>query len=115
MVNSGTPQHLVVVGGGMVAQRLVEALRARDDAGRYRVTVFAEEPRAPYDRVGLTRGFSEGVDGNGLGDPELWADPLGTLHTDRRIESVDRAAKTVTDRLRHVHAYDKPLHATRSN
>ena len=96
MVNSGNPQHLVVIGGGMVAQRLVEALRARDDAGRYRVTVFAEEPRAPYDRVGLTRWFEEGPEGIALGDPALWADPLVTLHTDRKIESIDRAAKTVT-------------------
>ena len=47
MVNSGDSQHLVVVGGGMVAQRLVEALRDRDDAGTYHITVFAEEPRRP--------------------------------------------------------------------
>nr|BFF19316.1 nitrite reductase large subunit NirB [Promicromonospora thailandica] len=115
MVNSGTPQHLVVVGGGMVAQRLVEALRARDDAGRYRVTVFAEEPRAPYDRVGLTRWFEEGPEGIALGDPDLWADPLVTLHTDRRIESIDRTAKTVTDRLGHVHPYDELVLATGSS
>ena len=44
---AGAPRHLVVVGGGMVAQRLVEALRARDAAGAWRVSVFAEEPRAP--------------------------------------------------------------------
>ena len=31
-------QHLVVVGGGMVAQRLVEALRDRDTAGTWRIT-----------------------------------------------------------------------------
>ena len=35
-------QHLVVVGGGMVAQRLVEALRDRDTAGAWRITVLAE-------------------------------------------------------------------------
>ena len=51
-------QHLVVVGGGMVAQRLVEALRDRDAAGTWRITVLAEEPRRPYDRVALTSYFS---------------------------------------------------------
>ena len=56
---SGEPaRHLVVVGGGMVAQRLVEALRARDADGAWRVTVLAEEQRAPYDRVALTSYFS---------------------------------------------------------
>ena len=34
-------KHLVVVGGGMVAQRLVEALRDRDTQGAWRITVFA--------------------------------------------------------------------------
>ncbi|PUB24032.1 assimilatory nitrite reductase (NAD(P)H) large subunit precursor [Promicromonospora sp. AC04] len=115
MVNSGDSQHLVVIGGGMVAQRLVEALRARDDAGRYHVTVFAEEPRAPYDRVGLTRWFAEGPEGIALGDASLWADPHVTLHTDRKIESIDREAKTVTDRLGNVHPYDELVLATGSS
>ena len=53
----GAPRHLVVVGGGMVAQRLVEALRARDAEGTWRVSLFAEEPRKPYDRVALTSYF----------------------------------------------------------
>ena len=45
--------RLVVVGGGMVAHRLVEALADRDDAtARWQVDVFAEESRPPYDRVG---------------------------------------------------------------
>ena len=43
---ASAPRRVVVVGGGMVAQRFVEALRDRDDAGRHHVTVLAEEPRA---------------------------------------------------------------------
>ncbi len=38
----------------MVGHRFVEALRARDTEGRWRITVFAEEADAAYDRVGLT-------------------------------------------------------------
>src|SRR5690606_39740076 len=49
---------IFVVGGGMVAHRFTEALRARDADGRYSVTVLAEEPRAPYDRVALTTYFT---------------------------------------------------------
>lgn len=52
--------QLVVVGNGMVGQRFVEALRARDEAGAWRVTVLAEETRAAYDRVGLSA-FFEGA------------------------------------------------------
>ncbi len=57
-MTGSTQRHLVVVGGGMVAQRLVEALRARDTDASWRVTLLAEEPRAPYDRVALTSYFS---------------------------------------------------------
>ena len=90
-------QHLVVVGGGMVAQRLVEALRDRDAAGTWRITVLAEEPRRPYDRVALTSYFSgRDADDLALGDPELWDDPLVTLVRDDAVTHIDRDAKTVT-------------------
>ncbi|MCL3861616.1 nitrite reductase large subunit NirB [Actinotalea sp. K2] len=93
----GASRHLVVVGGGMVAHRLVEALRDRDDAGTWRVTLYAEEPRAPYDRVALTSYFS-GRDASdlALGTPDLWDDPLVHLVRDTRVTEIDRAARTVT-------------------
>ena len=53
-----SPKRVVVVGHGMVGHRFVEALRARDADGAWRVTVLAEEPDAAYDRVGLT-GYTE--------------------------------------------------------
>ena len=40
-----TDRHLVVIGGGMVAQRLIEALRSRDTTGSWRVTLLADELR----------------------------------------------------------------------
>ncbi|MCK9795862.1 nitrite reductase large subunit NirB [Isoptericola sp. 4D.3] len=100
----------------MVAQRFVEALRARDDAGAWRVSVFAEEPRKPYDRVGLTRYFEvRDAEELTLGDPALWDDPLVDLHRDCKVETIDREARTVTDRLGRVHAYDELVLATGSN
>ncbi|WP_285821131.1 nitrite reductase large subunit NirB [Cellulosimicrobium sp. Marseille-Q4280] len=113
---AATARHLVVVGGGMVAQRLVEALRARDGAGAWRISVFAEEPRKPYDRVALTSYFSaRDADELTLGDPALWDDELVTLHRDCAVTAVDREAQTVTDRLGRVHAYDELVLATGSS
>ena len=78
-------QHLVVVGGGMVAQRLVEALRDRDTAGTWRITVLAEEPRRPYDRVALTSYFSgRDADDLALGDPDAVVRPAGDPGPRRR-------------------------------
>ena len=60
MASAGTPsaycaaRHIIVVGHGMVGHRFVEALRARDTDGSWRITVLAEEADAAYDRVGLT-------------------------------------------------------------
>ncbi|WP_426592823.1 nitrite reductase large subunit NirB [Cellulomonas sp. McL0617] len=108
-------QHLVVVGGGMVAQRLVEALRDRDAAGTWRITVLAEEPRRPYDRVALTSYFSgRDADDLALGDPALWDDPLVTLVRDDAVVAVDRAASTVTTARGRTEHYDHLVLATGS-
>jgi nitrite reductase (NADH) large subunit len=48
---------LVVIGNGMVGQRLLEALRQRDPDARWQVTVLAEEGRPAYDRVRLSAYF----------------------------------------------------------
>ena len=71
-------EHVVVVGGGMVAHRFVEALRARDTGSAFHVTVLAEEDRAPYDRVGLSAFFS-GLDPRGPrpGRPRALGRPAG--------------------------------------
>ncbi|MFW2514630.1 nitrite reductase large subunit NirB [Demequina sp. SO4-13] len=108
-------QRIVVVGGGMVAHRFTEALRARDGEGRYSVTVLAEEPRAPYDRVALTTYFTgrhpEDLE---LGDRALWDDPLVRLERDALVETVDRVAKVVTDRHGREYPYDHLVLATGS-
>jgi nitrite reductase (NADH) large subunit len=56
---------LVVIGNGMVGQRFVEALVARDTGHRWSVTVLGEEHRPAYDRVRLSAYF-EGVTADGL-------------------------------------------------
>src|SRR5947209_11836784 len=80
----GGVMRLVVVGNGMVGHRLVAALRDRDPAGTWEVTVLAEEARPAYDRVRLSAWFDgepldlpepDGVDVR-LGEPALALDAL---------------------------------------
>ena len=52
------PKTVAVIGNGMVGLRFCEKLVAFDRAGQYRIVTFCEEPRAAYDRVGLTSFFA---------------------------------------------------------
>jgi nitrite reductase (NADH) large subunit len=115
MVENPTPRQLVVVGGGMVARRLVDALRARDAAGEWAVTLLCEEPRAPYDRVALTSYFTgRDPEDLALGGQELWDDPLVTLRRGVAATAVDRRSKTVTTSDGRVLPYDSLVLATGS-
>jgi nitrite reductase (NADH) large subunit len=53
-----TRQTIVVVGHGMVGHRFCEKLVEFDTDRRFRIVTFCEEPRAAYDRVGLTQFFA---------------------------------------------------------
>ena len=109
---SSAPRRLRVVGGGMVAHRLVEALRDRDTEGVWAVDVYCEEPHPPYDRVGLTSYFS----GRTPEDLLLGAwddDPLVTVHLGTPVTAVDTEARTITVGGR-AEAYDALVLATGS-
>ncbi|WP_460932569.1 nitrite reductase large subunit NirB [Phycicoccus ginsengisoli] len=115
MVEQSTPRQLVVVGGGMVARRLVDAMRSRDAAGTWAVTVLAEEPRAPYDRVALTSYFTgRDPEDLALGDQSLWDDPLVTLRRGVTATAVDRTARTVATSDGRTLPYDALVLATGS-
>src|ERR1700761_8950351 len=89
-------RHTIVVGHGMVGHRLVEALRARDAGGAWRITVFAEEADAAYDRVGLTA-YTESWDRRLLALPgnDYDGDELVRLLLNSRVVEIDRASKSV--------------------
>ncbi|MFT5528214.1 MAG: NAD(P)H-nitrite reductase large subunit, partial [Pirellulaceae bacterium] len=56
---SNTPKkNIVVIGNGMVGHRFVENLIAFDELKDYKIVTFCEEPRAAYDRVGLSSFFA---------------------------------------------------------
>ncbi|MEO3744191.1 nitrite reductase large subunit NirB [Plantactinospora sp. B5E13] len=87
----GTSERVVVIGNGMVGQRFVEALRARDTAGRWQVTVLGEEGRPAYDRVRLSA-FFDGVSAEELslhrpdGGVDLrLGEPVTTIDRERRV------------------------------
>ncbi|MGW5745715.1 nitrite reductase large subunit NirB [Amycolatopsis sp. NPDC003861] len=106
---------LVVAGHGMVAHRLVEAVRAEDPSGTWHIVVLSEEPRPAYDRVALTS-YVDTWDPATLALPG--SDYAGDPHVDLRLGdlavSVDRSAKTVTTASGDVVSYDALVLATGS-
>ncbi|MDP7730701.1 MULTISPECIES: nitrite reductase large subunit NirB [Mycobacterium] len=108
-------RRVVVVGHGMVGHRFVEALRARDASGAWRITVLAEEADAAYDRVGLTS-YTESWDRSLLALPgnDYVGDPQVELLLNTRVTEINRAAKTVVTTDGRVHGYDALVLATGS-
>ncbi|MGI5127671.1 nitrite reductase large subunit NirB [Pseudonocardia sp. CA-107938] len=102
-------KDLVVVGNGMVGHRLVSAVRDRDTAGEWRVTVIGEETRAAYDRVALSS-YVDGVSAEELTLPELGVD----AHLGDPVASIDRAARTVRTAAGREFRYDALVLATGS-
>ncbi len=108
-------RHVIVVGHGMVGHRLVEALRARDGADSWRVTVLAEEADAAYDRVGLTS-YTESWDRDLLALPgnDYAGDDSVQLLLGTRAVEIDRATKSVITADGRRHSYDALVLATGS-
>ncbi|MFI6301870.1 nitrite reductase large subunit NirB [Amycolatopsis thailandensis] len=108
-------RNLVVAGHGMVAHRLVEAVRAEDKTGQWQVVVLAEETRPAYDRVALTSYVdtwdpaSLALEGADYAD-----DPLVELRLGDAVASVDRERKVVVTEAGHEQPYDTLVLATGS-
>jgi nitrite reductase (NADH) large subunit len=86
--------RLVVIGNGMVGQRFVEALVARDTGRRWSVTVLGEEHRPAYDRVRLSAYF------DGATAEELTLAPPGVpagvrIRLGEAATGIDTAARVV--------------------
>lgn len=109
------PKSVVLVGHGMVGHRFVEALRDRDRAGCWRITVLCEESTPAYDRVGLSS-YVGSWDRAALALPgnDYPADDLVTMHTGMRAASIDRDAKIVVTDTGESVSYDALVLATGS-
>ncbi|TQM38615.1 nitrite reductase large subunit NirB [Pseudonocardia cypriaca] len=105
-------KELVVVGNGMVGHRLVQAMRDRDTAGTWRITVLGEETRPAYDRVALSS-YVDGKTAEDLTLPEV-ADPLVRLHLGDAAVALDRDARVVRTASGRELPYDALVLATGS-
>jgi nitrite reductase (NADH) large subunit len=114
---SGAPgmerTRIVVIGNGMVGQRLIETLVARNAS--VDITVVCEEPRPAYDRVQLSSFFS------GKTAADLSLVPVGffeqhavALHVNERATAIDREAKLVRTAQQKEIPYDQLVLATGS-
>jgi nitrite reductase (NADH) large subunit len=105
---------VIVVGHGMVGHKLVEAL-AETGLERIEIIIVGEEPRAAYDRVHLSDFFAgKSADDLSLVAPGFFERDNLLLKLNARVESIDRALKTVTLSSGEVLSYDKLVLATGS-
>src|SRR5687768_14905914 len=87
---------VIVVGNGMVGHRFCEKLVEFDTEGRYRIVTFCEEPRAAYDRVGLTSFFAHrDAEKLMLARLDWYREHNIELHLGDRASKIDRKAKVV--------------------
>jgi nitrite reductase (NADH) large subunit len=105
---------LLVIGNGMVGQRLLETL-ITEAPERYEISVLCEEPRPAYDRVQLTSFFSgKSAADLALAGADFFAQHGIMLHLQERASSVDRDRKRVHCTAGLELAYDKLVLATGS-
>ncbi|WP_020668000.1 nitrite reductase large subunit NirB [Amycolatopsis nigrescens] len=106
---------LVVAGHGMVAHRLVEAIRAEDTAGDWRVVVLAEENRPAYDRVALTSYVDDWrPESLALPGADYADDPQVELRLGDPVRRVDRERRVVVTAAGLEQSYDALVLATGS-
>ncbi|MEC5190403.1 NAD(P)H-nitrite reductase large subunit [Arthrobacter sp. MP_M7] len=109
---AAAPHRIVVAGGGPAAHRFADAMHARGLEG-WDVTVLTEEAHPPYDRVALSKAFTDAAVDLTLG-ASLWDHEFLTLQTGERVTGIDIAAKTVTTAAGTRYPYDDLVVATGS-
>jgi nitrite reductase (NADH) large subunit len=108
-------QTIVVIGNGMVGHRFCEKLVEFDTQRRYRIVTFCEEPRAAYDRVGLTSFFAHrDAEQLRLARLDWYRDQGIELHIGDRADKIDRTAKVVHSNRGRIVLYDVAVLATGS-
>lgn len=108
-------EHLLIVGNGMVGQRLCERLVALGAGSRYRISVVGEEEVPAYDRVHLTDIWRGRQPADLLLRDLSWYREHGIqLWLGEHALHLDRTARLVTTRSGQVLRYDKLVIATGS-
>jgi nitrite reductase (NADH) large subunit len=106
---------LVVIGNGMAGMRVVEEL-LKISPDLYDITVFGDEPYPNYNRIMLSPVLAneQTIDDIILNTREWYAENNITLHTDARVNQIDRIKRIVTAENGTTAAYDRLLIATGS-
>ena len=106
---------LVVVGNGMAGMRTVEEL-LKIAPDMYDITVFGDEPYPNYNRIMLSPVLAneQTIDDIILNSREWYTEHNITLHTNARINKIDRKARVVTAENGVTAEYDRLLLATGS-
>ena len=99
-------KHLVVIGNGMAGMRTVEELLARDEAHRYRITVFGAEPHVNYNRIMLSSVLAgdKSLDDIVI-NPQDWYDDNGIRLYRRRPGRAHRSRREDRHRRERPHAF----------
>jgi nitrite reductase (NADH) large subunit len=110
-----SPKTLVVIGNGMVGQKLLDVLVEADATDSWQIVVFGEERHLAYDRVNLSAyvGGATAAELNLAGD-EVVGHPAVRMVVGDEAVAVDREAKTVTSASGQVVGYDALVLATGS-
>lgn len=117
IANSVEPrrERIVVIGNGMVGHRFCERLVEFDVEGRYEIVTFCEEPRAAYDRVGLTQFFAHrDAEKLMLANLEWYRENQVEIHVGDRATKIDRERRVVRSECGRTIEYDKVVLATGS-
>ncbi len=106
-------KKLIVIGNGMVGQRLLDHLVSAQAA--FEITVLCEEPRAAYDRVQLSAFFS----GKSARDLSMVSDDFFdrhgiTIQFNERAVAIDRHSRLVSTANGQLLPYDQIVLATGS-
>jgi len=103
---------LVVVGHGMVGHRFVQAAIERGLTETHDIVVVGDEPRAAYDRVGLTSYFEVGADELSLLPGGAYDDPRVRLLLGTAVTGFDPETRSVALAGGEVLFYDQLVLAT---
>ncbi len=110
-----TRKTVVVVGNGMVGHRFCERLSALDSERAYQLVTFCEEPRPAYDRVNLTKYFTDHDAAKlRLADPAWYQEQGIMLFVGDRVTAIDRERRVVVSAQGREVPYDVLVLATGS-
>jgi nitrite reductase (NADH) large subunit len=112
-MNAGFSMKIVVIGNGMVGQRLLE--RLQDSAFKYEITVLCEESRPAYDRVHLTSYLScKSAQELSLVESSFFDRSRIVLKLSERAVAIDRERRVVETSSGSRLEYDRVVLATGS-